>query len=78
MLFRSKLLSVFSKELLKGFDLGRKYTQDIPIPVITEIFQNSYVFEKLVYFGKQMSEGDFFHFEVIDDYLMNHIYLTQV
>ena len=76
--FFDKLLSVFSKELLKGFDLGRKYTQDIPIPVITEIFQNSYVFEKLVYFGKQMSEGDFFHFEVIDDYLMNHIYLTQV
>jgi len=72
--FFDKLLSIYSKELLKGYDLGRKYTADIPIPGITEKLENSFVFEKLVHFGKQISSGEMFYFEIIDDYLKEHIY----
>jgi len=72
--FFDKLLSIYSKELLKGYDLGRKYTANIPIPEITEELENSFVFEKLVQFGKQISSGELFYFEIIDDYLKEHIY----
>ena len=73
------LLSIFSKQLAGGkwYDLGKLHTKDIPIPVITEELKNSFVFEKLVYFGKLISEGEYFHFEIIDDYLKNHIYQTE-
>ena len=72
--FFDKLLSIYSKELLKGYDLGRKYTADIPIPEITKELENSFLFEKLVQFGKQISSGELFYFEIIDDYLEEHIY----
>ncbi|MEA2095954.1 MAG: N-6 DNA methylase [Candidatus Cloacimonadota bacterium] len=72
--FFDKLLSIYSKELLNGYDLGKKYTADIPIPEITEKLTNSFVFNKLVDFGKQISSGEMFYFEIIDDYLKEHIY----
>ncbi len=74
--FFEELLSIYSKQLAGGkwYDLGKKYTADIPIPVITEKLENSFVFEKLVHFGKQISNGEMFYFEIIDDYLKEHIY----
>lgn len=75
--FFDKLLSIYSKELLKGFDLGKKYTKDIPIPIITKELENSFVFDKLVHFGNLISKGEYFHFEVIDDYLKNYIYQVE-
>lgn len=75
--FFDELLSIFSKELLKGFDLGKKYTKDIPIPLISKELENSYIYEKLVYFGKLISKGEYFHFEIIDDYLKKHIYQVE-
>lgn len=72
--FFDNLLSIYSKEILKGYDLGRKYTANIPIPVVTEELENRFVFEKLVQFGKQISSGEPFFFEIIDDYLKEHIY----
>ena len=74
--FFEELLSIYSKQLAGGkwYDLGRKYTANIPIPEITEELENSFVFEKLVQFGKQMSSGELFYFEIIDDYLKKHIY----
>lgn len=74
--FFEELLSIYSKQLAGGkwYDLGKKYTADIPIPEITEKLENSFVFEKLVHFGKQISNGEMFYFEIIDDYLKEHIY----
>ncbi len=74
--FFEKLLSIYSKQLAGGkwYDLGKKYTAEIPIPEITEELENSFVFEKLVHFGKQISNGEMFYFEIIDDYLKEHIY----
>ncbi|MDN5346340.1 MAG: adenine-specific DNA-methyltransferase [Petrotoga sp.] len=72
--FFDELLSVFSKEILKGYDLGKKYTADIPIPEITSELEQSFVYEKLVDFGKQISLGEFFYFNLIDDYLKEYIY----
>ncbi|MGC9354768.1 MAG: hypothetical protein ACP5D9_13070, partial [Mariniphaga sp.] len=78
--FFEELLSIYSKQLAGGkwYDLGKNYTKNIPIPIITEELRNSFVFEKLVYFGRQICIGEFFHFEIIDDYLKNHIYLTDI
>ncbi len=74
--FFEELLSIYSKQLAGGkwYDLGRKYTANIPIPEITEELESSFVFEKLVQFGKQISSGELFYFEIIDDYLKEHIY----
>ena len=72
--FFNTMLSIYSKELLKGWDLGKKYTKDIPIPEITDELRNSFVFEKLVHFGKQITEVDFYNIEIIDDYLKKYIY----
>lgn len=76
--FFDRLLSIYSKELLKGFDLGKKYTKDIPIPIIDKVLEASLVYEKLVYFGKLICKGEYFHFEIIDDYLKNHIYKLDI
>ncbi len=74
--FFEELLSIYSKQLAGGkwYDLGKKYTADIPIPAITTEFEQSFVYEKLVNFGKQISKGEFFYFNLIDDYLKEHIY----
>jgi len=72
--FFNTLLSIYSKELLKGWDLGKKYTKEIPIPQINIELENSFVFGKLVHFGMLISKGDFFNFEIIDDYLKKYIY----
>ncbi len=74
--FFEELLSIYSKQLAGGkwYDLGKKYTADIPIPEITEKLENSFVFEKLFHFGKQINNGEMFYFEIIDDLLKEHIY----
>ncbi|MBU1678772.1 MAG: SAM-dependent methyltransferase, partial [Bacteroidetes bacterium] len=77
--FFEKLLSIYSKQLAGGkwYDLGKKYTKDIPIPIITKELENSFVFEKLVHFGNLISKSEYFHFEIIDDYLKNYIYQVE-
>lgn len=74
--FFEELLSIYSKQLAGGkwYDLGKKYTAEIPIPEITEELEHSFVYEKLVDFGKQISLGEFFYFNLIDDYLKEYIY----
>ncbi|PID55815.1 MAG: hypothetical protein CR986_10600, partial [Ignavibacteriae bacterium] len=74
--FFEELLSIYSKQLAGGkwYDLGKKYTADLPIPTITTEFEQSFVYKKLVEFGKQISKGEFFYFNLIDDYLKEHIY----
>jgi adenine-specific DNA-methyltransferase len=74
--FFEELLSIYSKQLAGGkwYDLGKKYTAEIPIPEITAELEHSFVYEKLVDFGKQISLGEFFYFNLIDDYLKEYIY----
>lgn len=75
--FFDELLSIFSKEILNGYDLGKKYTSEIPIPEITTELEQSFVYEKLVDFGKEISLGEFFYFNLIDDYLKEYIYKVE-
>jgi len=77
--FFEELLSIYSKQLAGGkwYDLGKKYTSEIPIPEITSELEQSFVYEKLVEFGKQISLGEFFYFNLIDDYLKEYIYKVE-
>ncbi len=72
--FFEELLSIFSKEIMKGFDLGRKYTEQIPIPYITAELRFTSVYEKLVNFGKLINNGEIMHFQVIDELVKSKIY----
>jgi len=74
--FFEKLLSIYSKQLAGGkwYDLGKKYTSEIPIPEISDKLKNSFVYEKLVCFGREISTGELFYFDIIDDYLKESIY----
>lgn len=78
--FFEELLSIYSKQLAGGkwYDLGKKYTSEIPIPEITTELEQSFVYEKLVDFGKQISNNEFFYFNLIDDYLKEYIYKVKV
>ena len=71
-----ELLSIYSKQLAGGkwYDLGKKQTKSIPIPEITDELENSIVYEKLVHFGKLITNKEFSHFQIIDDYLKSNIY----
>jgi len=74
--FLDELLSIFSKQLAGGkwYDLGKKYTEQIPIPFITDELRNTSVYEKLVSFGKLISNGEIMHFQVIDELVKSEIY----
>lgn len=68
--FFDKLLSIYSKQLAGGkwYDLGKKYTKEIPIPNIhiSEVKNNS-VYGKMIELGKRLSEGDVYVKAVLDD-----------
>lgn len=73
--FYDKLLSIYSKQLLAGWDLGHKYTKDIPIPnVHLEIINSSVGYSQLVEIGKQLSEGNLYLKTMLDDILHKHFY----
>lgn len=68
--FFDKLLSIYSKQLAGGkwYDLGKKYTKEIPIPnVRTEGVRNSYAYSKMVELGKRLSGGDNYVKAILDD-----------
>jgi predicted RNA methylase len=75
--FFDKLLSVYSKQLAGGiwYDLGKKYTKDIPIPNanLTEV-RNSEAYPQLIEIGKELSEGGFELRTVLDDILLRYFY----
>jgi adenine-specific DNA-methyltransferase len=72
-----KLLSTFSKQLAGGswYDLGAKYTKDIPVPniYIPEI-KKSEPYMKLVQFGKELVKGNSFVRNNINDTLSTFFY----
>lgn len=73
--FFDKLLSIYSKQLLAGWDLGKKYTKDIPIPNVNLMeVRDSLAYTPLVEIGKELSV-DSFHLRTIpDDILLKYFY----
>lgn len=79
-----KLLSIYSKQLLSGWDLGKKYTKEIPIPKISnetkvneeslEIRRDSPIYLRLVQFGKTISKGEFIEQNLRDNLIKEYIY----
>ena len=72
-----KLLSIYSKQLAGGnwYDLGAKYTCNIPIPnVHLSKVKDSEAYKKLVELGKELEKGNSFVKQVIDDILTNYFY----
>lgn len=71
------LLSIYSRQLAGGkwYDLGNKYTKDIPIPNVKSLtIHNSSGYEKLVSLGKDMADG-FNHSKAqIDNILKEYFY----
>jgi hypothetical protein len=73
--FFNKLLSVYSKQLLSGWDLGKKYTKDIPIPnVHSEEVIKSIGYTKLVEIGKELSNGNLSIKIIADNVLTTYFY----
>lgn len=57
--FFNKLLAIYGKELLSGWDLGKKSTKNIPIPSVENVaIKNTNAYLKLVEIGKSLSKGN--------------------
>jgi len=72
-----KFLSIYSKQLSGGnwFDLGRKYSQEIPIPnVHLDEVKNSDAFSKLVEIGKELSQGNTYLRNISNEILTKYFY----
>ncbi|MBU0487371.1 MAG: N-6 DNA methylase [Bacteroidetes bacterium] len=70
-----RLLSIYSKQLLAGWDLGKKYTKDIPIPNVHSLdSSNSQTFQSLVEIGKELSKGQIQPGAFISEILEKHFY----
>lgn len=70
----NKLLSIYSRQLAGGkwYDLGKKYTNDIPIPNIhLESVRSDLGFVKLVRLGKEISSG----FKNTENFIDDLLYL---
>ena len=75
--FFDKLLSIYSKQLAGGnwYDLGNKFTKDIPIPNANLIeVRNSSAYPQLIEIGRELSEGSFHLRTILDDILLKHFY----
>lgn len=75
--FFDKLLSIYSKQLSGGnwYDLGRKYSQEIPIPNVHSIeVRNSDGYKKLVEMGKELSLGNSYIKTISDEILTKYFY----
>jgi len=75
--FFDKLLSLYSKQLAGGhwYDLGKKYTKDIPIPDVNlKEIRNSSAYVQIVEIGKELSAGGFHLRTIVDDILLKHFY----
>ncbi|WP_435138497.1 N-6 DNA methylase [Formosa sp. A9] len=70
-----KLLSIFSKPIMSGYDLGKIQIKDIPIPNTNLTHtKNSDAYVKLVELGKELESGNSSVKQVIDDVLTNYFY----
>ena len=69
------LLSIYSKPIMSGFDLGKIQIKNIPIPNIhkNNLKQNG-AYLKLVEIGKELDKGNSFVKPVINDILKSYFY----
>jgi hypothetical protein len=75
--FFDNLLSIYSKQLAGGkwYDLGKKYTKNIPIPnVHMDEVKNSEGYQRLVEIGKELSEGNTYTKSISDNVLERYFY----
>jgi type I restriction-modification system DNA methylase subunit len=73
--FFNTLLSIYSKQLLAGWDLGKKYTREIPVPNVFLIeVSESPAYNKLVEIGKELSYGQNQLLPLVDDVLQKYFY----
>lgn len=75
--FFNTLLSIYSKQLAGGkwYDLGKKYTKNIPIPnVHIDEVKNSDGYQRLVEIGKELSEGNTYTKSMSDTILEKYFY----
>jgi len=85
--FFDSLLSIYSKQLAGGnwYDLGRKFTSQIPIPNIlngknissdiNRIHSELPIYKKIVDFGSQLSNGDIYNKSELNELIKTYIYL---
>lgn len=69
------LLSIYSKPIMSGFDLGKIQIKNIPIPNIhkNNLKENG-AYLKLIELGKELENGNSFVKPVIDDILKSYFY----
>jgi len=74
--FFDTLLSIYSKQLAGGkwWDLGQKFTKNIPIPYFSSEIKGLSAFHELIEFGKEISAGERYNFEIIDEHLSETFY----
>ena len=75
--FFDNLLSIYSKQLAGGkwYDLGKKYTKNIPIPnVHIDEVKNSEGYQRLVEIGKELFEGNMYTKSISDNILEKYFY----
>lgn len=73
--FFDKLLSIYSKELLSGWDLGKMYTKQIPIPnLLNKEVKNSFAAEKLIILGQELAHNERNVQAAIDELLTQNFY----
>lgn len=75
--FFDKLLSIYSKQLAGGkwYDLGKKYTKDIPIPnVHFREVRDVLAYSQLVEIGKELSKDSLHLKTILDDILLKYFY----
>lgn len=66
--FFDSLLSIYSRQLLSGWDLGKKYTKQIPIPNVqlNDVkYLDAYI--KMVELGKRLSQGETYVKSILND-----------
>ena len=69
------LLSIYSKQIMSGYDLGKIQIMNIPIPnVHQKEVKESPAYFKLVELAKELEKGNSFVKDVIDDVLRNSFY----
>ena len=69
-----RLLSIFAKPLLSGYDLGMIHIKDIPIPRIGgDEFRQSIIYKKLSEFGREKAMGSH-NVSVIIDTIVKDLY----
>lgn len=70
-----KLLSIYSKPIMSGYDLGKIQIKNIPVP---NIHKNSIIesdaYNRLVELGKELESGNTYVKSVIDDILKSSFY----